>query len=47
MDNDDIRYRQGRSKKQYETNEMVTMFGFVSFAIIILIIIFQNLIKSL
>lgn len=45
MENDDIKYRQGRSKKQWESNEMVAMWSFASLIGVFLVIILINIFK--
>lgn len=45
MTEDDKKYRQGRSKKQWESNETVAMYAFGCFVIVSLITIILNIFK--
>ena len=46
MTKNDIKYRQGRSKKQVESNEMVSVYAFSGFVVVLIGIILYSLIKS-
>lgn len=43
MNQEDIKYRQGRSKRQYETSEMFVTWAFGGFVIVLVGIILYNL----
>lgn len=45
MTEEDVKYRQGRSKKQWESNETVAMWGFGCFVIISLITLILSIFK--
>ena len=46
MTKNDIKYRQGRSKKQVESNEMGSVYAFSGFVVVLIGIILYSLIKS-
>jgi hypothetical protein len=45
MMEEDIKYRQGRSKKQQESNELVAYWGFLGLIIVFLGIIIYNVFR--
>lgn len=48
MNQEDIKYRQGRSKRQDESNELIAMYGFTGLVIFMLgLVIYYGLFKSL
>ena len=46
MTEDDIKYRQGRSKRQVEKNEMISMYAFGGLVVVLIGIVLYSLIKS-
>ena len=46
MTEDDIKYRQGRSKRQVEGNEMISMYAFGGLIVVLIGIVLYSLIKS-
>ena len=46
MTKNDIKYRQGRSKKQVESNEMASVYAFGGLVVVLIGIILYSLIKS-
>lgn len=45
MTKEDIKYRQGRSKKQQQSNEMVAYWGFLAIVIVFLGVFIYNAFK--
>ena len=46
MTENDYKYRQGRSKKKQQDNEMITMWAFGGMVVIMIGLIFYNLITT-
>lgn len=46
MNQEDIKYRQGRSKRQHDSNEMIGMYAFTGLVIFLVILTLFGLISS-
>ena len=46
MTENDIKYRQGRSKRQVESNEQVMFYGSVGFAVVLAVMIIYGLVTN-
>lgn len=46
MTHEDKNYRQGRSKRQQDSNEMLAMWGFGGLVVVLLVVMVYNMITS-